>query len=907
MSFSRGARLGVYEIQAAIGQGGMGEVFRATDTRLNRDVAIKVLPAAFADDPDRVTRFRREAQVLASLNHPNIAAIHGLEETGAADGQPQHALVMELVDGATLADRLALGPLALDEVIAIARQIAEAVEYAHDRGIVHRDLKPANIKVRTDGTVKVLDFGLAKALEPSALSSRSAAQSPTITSPAMTRAGVIMGTAAYMSPEQARGKPVDRRADVWAFGCVLYEMLTGRRAFPGDSVADAITAVLAREPDWTVLPPSTPVSVRRLLRRSLEKDPARRLRDVGDARLDLLENEGANRAGVEESSGLPGRDARWIFFATGAVLSAALAFSAWWWFSDPAPVPQVRHLTLTLSPPATGLSIAFSRDGSRLAYSARDPDTGRNLIHVRPLAERQSHPLPGTENAANPVFSPDGAWLAFISIEAPEGAFAPHGQLKKVAVTGGPPIVLADAVALGVSWGPDDTIVHAAETENGVGLYRVSATGGTPERLTTPNRDSGEQRHGWPAHVPGSNAVLFSITGQPTFDDGRIAILSGPGDYRTVVEQGYRAQPLTSGHVAYVLNGNLMAAPFDNAGGRPSGAAVRLVEGVRSAALAGQAMFAFSNSGLLVYQVEAADSEERTLVWVTREGLRTTIDIEPDMYAYPRLSPDGRSLAVGSNRPPRDLWLIDLDRLARTPLTSGDRGLTATPPISDWTPDGRLTINRRVNTPETTLEVIDPRADGRSILLLSRPSLIAGPSWSPSTAVMAFFQFENATARDVWVMDAATSETRPFVQTRANERAPRFSRDGRWIAYVADPTGRDEVYVRPYPGPGAAIPVSTNGGREPVWSPNGRELFYREGGRFMAVAVEAGPVLTLGRPTMLFEGLDQPEILGVPNYDVAADGRFVMVAGRAARAAPSAGLNVVENWFEELNRVAPAR
>ena len=509
--------------------------------------------------------------------------------------------------------------------------------------------------------------------------------------------------------------------------------------------------------------------------------------------------------------------------------------------------------------------------------------------------------MSGTEGAMQPFFSPDGEWVGFFVSKTVEGSRAPAAQLKKVATRGGPPVVLADAVALGGSWGSDDAIVFSRATVNGVGLFRIPASGGTPEPLTTPQPDKGE-RHAWPEHLPGGKAIIFSITDRPTFNEGRIAALSvDTGQHHTVVEQGYHARFLTSGHLAYILNGDLMTVPFDTPRLGATGPPVRSQGGINSAPVAGEAGFGVSADGLLAYAQDNDGPGRRTLSWVTREGIRTPLSLEPDDYAFPRISPDGRRLAIDISS---DLWVIDLDRSTRTRITTGDRGLEPPPGYMTWTPDGKhLTFNRRIEPPGATIEWIDPARSEQSTVLVRQPQFVAGGAWSPNGRVLAFFQFQLATRRDLWVLEPGRDrQPRPFLITPANERGPRFSPDGRWIAYVSDASGRDEIFINAYPGPSGPIPVSTGGGQEPVWSRDRQELFYRQGDRMMAVAVDDAANAPLRAPRLLFEGLYQTDlVIGLPNYDVGRDGRFIMVSDPRA---PITGFTIVQNWFEEVKRRA---
>ena len=901
MPLRPGTRFNHYEVLAPIGAGGMGEVYRARDTKLGRDVAIKTLPDAFMADPERLARFEREARLLASLNHPHIGAIYGIEEVEGVRG-----LVLELIEGDTLAERLTNTHLSTTEALAIAHQVAEALDAAHNRGIIHRDLKPANIKLTSEGTVKVLDFGLAKAIagaEPevdlSAL--------PTATAHG-TRAGVVLGTAAYMSPEQARGRPLDKRTDIWSFGCLLYELLTGRRAFKGDSLSDTIVAILSTAPDWRALPTDTPALVRRLLRRCLEKDPARRLRDIGDASLEIAEALATPALETVDAAAQAVAAPRlrgWITLTAGVILASAITGVGVWWVVRPAATTPLSVLRLSMVVPAfegRASGIAVSRDGMKLVYLGYrgGPNEGeRTQLYLRALDAVDPQPVNGTVGAMQPFFSPDGEWIGFFITNNVAGSRAQEAQLMKVATRGGPPVVVANAVALGGSWGSDNTIVFSRATANGVGLFKISASGGPAEPLTTPQAGKSE-RHAWPEHLPGGKAIVFSITDRPTFNDGRIAVLAlDTGQHHTVVEQGYHGRFLTSGHLAYVLNGDLMTVPFDNARLEANGPPVRSVGAVDSEPVAGDAGFGVSADGLLAYATDNDEPGRRTLSWVTREGIRAPLSLEPDDYSYPRLAPDGRRLAIAIAK---DIWVIDLARATRTRITSGDRGLEAPPAYMTWTPDGRhLTFNRRIEAPGTTIEWIDPSASEKSTVLVRQPQFVAGGAWSPDGRILTFFQFQPATQRDLWVLELGNGrQPRPFLVTPANERGPRFSPDGRWIAYVSDASGRDEVLVNAYPGPSGPIPVSTGGGREPVWSRTGLELYYRQGDRVMAVSVDNAANPSLRSPRLLFEGPYQLDpVVGLPNYDVAPDGRFLMVSDPRA---PIMRFTIVHNWFEEVKR-----
>src|SRR5688572_22005330 len=684
MPLSTGTRLGPYEILSALGAGGMGEVYCARDTKLDRAVAIKILPEAFAADTERIARFQREAKTLASLNHPNIAHIHGLEESSGV-----RALVMELVEGEDLAQRIARGAIPVAEALSIAKQIADALEAAHEQGIIHRDLKPANIKVRPDGTVKVLDFGLAKAMEPAsalrASAGQAVSQSPTITTPAMTQAGVILGTAAYMSPEQARGKAVDTRADIWAFGCVLYEMLTGQRAFDGEGVSETIARVIEREPDWARLPATLSPALRTYIRRCLQKDPRQRVQAVGDVRLAL---EGAFETAGSQTAA-PAVVTEWrrvALVGVAAIIASAAIVGTLVWFAarGAEPVPsRVSRLQLTPAG-AAALSIgwndrdvAITPDGSRLIYIGNQG----TQIFVRAL-DALAPAAVFTGSPRGVFVSPDGLWIGFV-----DGV----GTLKKVAVTGGPAVTVATpdtAGSSGETWGADDTIIFATNSVE-TGLQRVSAAGGSLTVLTRPDRVQGEADHFWPEILPGGRAVLFTITSQTGgLDAAQVAVLDlETGTHRVLVRGGSHAHYVSSGHLVYASAGTLRAVPFDLARLETRGTPVTVVPDVVTTIKGGMDAVV-AGDGTLAYVLGTVEGTPRTLVWVDRQGRETPLLAQPRPYLLPALSPDGTRVAVFANDQEHDLWLWDLRRTTLTRLTSapGDDSLQV------WTPDSRRLI-----------------------------------------------------------------------------------------------------------------------------------------------------------------------------------------------------------------------
>ncbi len=901
MSLAPGARLGPYEILSALGAGGMGEVYRARDTKLGRDVALKVLPTDFALDADRLARFKREAQVLASLNHPNIAAIHGFEDSGET-----HALVLELVEGETLAERIARGAIPLDEALPIARQICDALEAAHEHSIIHRDLKPANIKVRPDGTVKVLDFGLAKLAESAgsaqpAAGSAHLSMSPTITSPAMmTGVGVILGTAAYMAPEQAKGRAADKRSDIWACGCVLFEMLTGKRPFDGDDATDLIAAIVRGEPDWAALRSDVPASIRALIRRCLEKDRKRRIADI--AVVQFLLNEQADIAAETPAlARSPARRGRMLAASlAGVVLGAAVATLVvrFLTYPEPARVTRFEIVASQAAPFASpaGVNVMISPDGSAIVYAAQPGGTDQLLL--RRTNEVEAKPIPGTERATNPFFSPDGSRIGFVS----------GGQLKTIALGGGPPAVVCEVTGQvqGATWAADAIVFGQA----GSGLFRVPAVGGRPESLAAPDVKKGESDYRWPEALPGGHAILYTIYGSGGVRQARIAARRLDGtDAKILVEGGNNAHYVPGGHLVYAtVPSSLMAVPFDLGRLEVTGAPVPVQEGVVAKGN-GAANFSIAGDGTLVYLRGGGTVFQtgRGFQWVGRDGKPLgPVATQVEGPRYPRLSPDGRRLAVTlgpSNQ--GNIWVIDVTG-ATQPLELTFKGHNVVPL---WRPDGKYLVFTSDRSGQRNLFGIP--ADG-SVLEPDRLSVSdyeqAPAAWSPDGQWVLFQQITPKTRTDLLLLGTGSEKKpRPWLQTEFDEDEASFSPDGRWVSYVSDQTGRAEVWVRPFPGPGAPIRMSAEGGHEPVWSRNGAELFYQSGRKLITAEVASRePELRFKPLRVLFEGGFVPYDPNVPRtYDVAPDGRFLMI--QEDQRPSSASLVVVQNWLEELKRLAPTR
>ena len=911
MTHRTGDRIGGFEVVAQLGEGGMGEVYRARDTKLDREVALKVLPATFVSDPDRLARFEREAKVLAQLNHPNIAQIYGFDA---------NAIAMELVEGPTLDElirdhRAETGAgLPFDRALAIARQIAVALEVAHDQGIVHRDLKPANIKVRDDGTVKVLDFGLAKAFAADAEAQHSAvANSPTLTARA-TQLGMIIGTAAYMSPEQAKARPVDRRADVWAFGVVFFEMLAGRRVFEGEDVSDVLASVLKTDPDWNLLPADLPAPARRLLRRCLEKDPKKRLRDIAEGILQLDEGLASGSTTSTITAVRPetpadqwrGFFSRWGAIGITAVVTA-LVVAGIGRYKTPKPVPPAVARLLHIPPAAAPLfisvfqtDVAVSPDGRMLAYSSGMAGNPVPHIYLRALDQLEAVPVRGAQPAVSPFFSPSGDEIGFIDQ-------VDQTLIKRIFTAGGPASTVTKA---------SHQIMGAAWTNNGIvfggrrgGLHVVNPSGGEARELTSPE---GDEVHVWPAWVPDTDVVLFA-TGNGTTGrfEGKLAAFDrAAGRMVRLNIAGTHPRYLHTGHIVYSANdGTLSAIAFDARRMELTGSPVPVLEGIGLKA-SGAANFDISSRGDLVYSIGGQIDANRTLTWVDRTGRETPIPAPERNYYYARISPDGARLSLDTRDEEQDIWVWDLrrDDLSRLTDKAGpdQYGL--------WLPDHRLVFN---STAASRSELFLQRSDGvGEPVQMSDSAGMGGPfpnAVTPDGKQVIFRAIPAGSAKnDLFLVDITGSQAKPrkLLSTEHDERNAALSPRGDYMVFESDLSGgRFEVFIRPFPDVDRVqVKISTDGGQEPVWSPTGREIFYLSNGRLMSVPVTITATgVDVGRATSLFQttsyffgGIGR-------NYDVSADGRrFVMVKSGAGDSARSAPITMVLNWAEEVRARTPA-
>jgi eukaryotic-like serine/threonine-protein kinase len=882
MSLFPGARFGPYEVTSALDSGGMGEVYRARDVRLRRDVALKVVSERHRLDPERCARFEREAQALAAVNHPNIATIHGIEH---ADGI--QAIVMELVEGQTLAERV-IARLSLGEALSFASQIVDALEAAHERGIVHRDLKPSNIRVRPDGTIKVLDFGLAKALEP--INAGVDMSAATVTADTM----AVVGTPCYMSPEQARGQSVDRRADIWAFGCVLYEMLAGRRAFDGSTSSDVIASVLGHEPNYEVLPPDTPPIVGRLLRRCLEKDLRRRLRDIADARIDLEDaREATITSSVADARRARPRSRRGALFATGVVallIAGAFVTRQTW-----APASTTSTRQFVLLPPDGGAfgngpndrtpAFALSPDGERIAFIAAVG--GRRSIWIRAIRSLEAVPVSGTDGVQGftpPCWSPDGSAIAFVV----------DGKLKRVSAQGGTPVTLADAPnGQGVTWSRDGTIVFAPSPSDA--LLRVPDTGGTPVPVT--RLAAGDLGHVFPDFLPdGRHFVYFVRAPQP-----RKGVYVGSIDsiedkrVRATREKAIYAPP---GYLLFLEQGRMFAQPFDANHFELTGEPIPVAESVAYVNTDGRVSVAVSPTGTLAYRVSGIRTASQP-VWVDREGRTIGPVGQPGDYSSVSLSPDGLRLAIelhDLSTGTGDLWIYDIARNLNSVFTTDRMHNT----LAVWSPDGRQLVFTARPDGGRNLHVkpVDGSRSDEPLLPIGVDRLPT--DWSRDGQYVLYQEGPNDDQRDLWTLKMADRTPTPVLKTKFSERFGRFSPDGRWVAYVSNETGRDEVYVCRFPGCSGKVAISSNGGGGARWHPNGRELFFVDAKvDVYAVPVKTGDSFTAGAPRRLFTAARFGE-----NQFVTDGERFLIVPEAPGSLQSAPPITVVEEWTSLLQKTS---
>jgi eukaryotic-like serine/threonine-protein kinase len=877
-----GRRLGPYEILAAIGAGGMGEVYKARDTRLDRIVAIKVLPLHLAGRTELRERFEREAKTIASLNHPHICTLH---DTGHQD--EIDFLVMEYIEGETLAQRLKKGSLPIQQALQYAIEIADALDKAHRKGITHRDLKPGNIMLTKSGT-KLLDFGLAK-LAQEAAPVIPDSQLPTMKG-SITGEGTILGTLQYMAPEQVEAKEVDARTDIFAFGAVVYEMATGKKAFEGKSSASVMAKIMEAEPPpMALLQPMTPPALDRVVKRCLEKEPDERWQSANDLTNELKWIAGASETAEVTAKPLKTAKEIWqrpAFLGMAVVAIAAAAVVAGWHLKPAAPLPVMR--TVIALPPDQQLAgltqpvVALSHDGKQLAYVA-SRSGGPQQLFLRAMDGLEARPIPGTEGAVSPFFSPDDQWVGF---------FTP-GTLKKVSVNGGAAVTLAGAGGpRGASWNTPGTIIFSPETNTT--LQQLSDQGGSPQALFQFEKDENSQR--WPDVLPGGKAIVFGASTQ----NSEVAVQQvGTAKRKTLVQNAIFPRYAASGHLIYVQGTTLMAVPFDPERLETKGAAVPVAEGIYLTST-NSADYSFSATGTLLYISGGIAAAQRKLVWVNRNGTEQILAAAPGDYDNPRVSPDGHHVALEFGG---QVWIYDLSRDTLTRFTF--EGNSNADPA--WTPDGkRISFRSTKDGPVNIYWQLADGSGGGERLTTNQFTQIP-KSWSPDGKFLAFHENNPTTKKDIWVLRLSDRKAEPFLRTPFNEGGPVFSPDGRWIAYISDESGRPEIYVQPYPGPGGKWQISAEGGSEPAWNRNGRELFYRTGNKMMAVEVTTQPTFSAGKPKLLFEGQYLSVQVGLTNtdYDISPDGQRFLMVKEIGRSVSTTQINVVQNWFEELKQKAP--
>jgi serine/threonine protein kinase len=901
-----GRTMSHFRIVERIGAGGMGVVYRAQDERLKRDVAVKFLPDIYAADPERLARLEREARLLASVSHPNIAAIHGLE---AAD--EMRFLVLEHVGGETLAQKLAKGPLPLEETLEICRQIAEGVEAAHEKGIIHRDLKPANVKITPEGIVKVLDFGLAKAFRD-VQSTTDATQLPT-SDAQVSRAGAILGTAAYMSPEQAKGKLVDKRTDIWAFGCILFECLTGHRPFQGETVTETLAAILTGKPDWQLLPSNARPKVQPVLQRCLQKDSKLRYHDIADAWLDI---EGSTNQLVEPMNVSRRPFVFWlaacaaVLFLVGIIIGLLLMRH----FPLPSPAPIVSS-TIKVEPGhwldggrraydaerPSRAAMAISSNGRFVVYSAIEESPGpqsKPQLYLRKLDRPEAEPIVGTKGGICPFLSPDNQWVGFWV----------GGRLKKIPVEGGVATTLCDAPSLfGANWGYDNSIVFA--DGNATGLSRVAAEGGKRETLTRPDPKQEESSHRLPSWLPNGKAVLFTVMRHGFDPQPWLALFRlDTRQWHLLLQDAADARYVPTGHLVFLRQGTLMAVQFDPARMDVIGQPVALVDNVMQAFSTnngyhtGAGQFGISDTGSLIYAAGAILPDlMNSLVWVDQKGTEQLATALRFPFFAPRLSPDGHRIAYVTVARRWRIYVYDLDIGTNSPLTR--EGLAGYP---IWTRDGKRIVFSWQKSFVSSL-FWQPFDESSAMEGLTKGDCDqdAGSLSSDGNAI-AFVESRwdaNKDNKDIFVLDLHSRRATPFLNSQFRERYPEFSPDGNWIAYSSDESERDEVYVRPFPGPGMKHPVSSQGGVQPLWARNGKQLFYRWQDQVWAVDVQTDGGFATGKPRLLFQKPGYELGSPIRGYDLSLDGqRFLMVKFDQRKPAPVTEMILVQNWFEELRQ-----
>ncbi len=897
-----GRTLGSYKVLERLGAGGQGHVYRALDTTLDREIAIKVLPAEFLADPARLKQFQQEAKLLAAASHANIAAVYAIEEF---DGV--HFFTQELVPGRPLSAIIKDGPLDLEDTLEVCRQIATALEMAHERRLIHRDLKPANVMVKPDGGVKVLDFGLALPVDRDDGADHEALSDSTPTISRTTGDSVIVGTAPYMSPDQARGRMVDQRTDIWSFGCVLFECLTGSRPFEGETLLDTLSAIVRAEPDWTLLPPATPRRLRHLIQRCLRKRVSDRLQHIGDARI-VLEEVLAGPLPAPELGNIQSpvtivRKPVWGIALAAALGGMLVGAIAWAWTRPPLEVRPPMRAVVMLDPARLDVdrssTLGLAPDGSALVYVATHDNVSQ--IYSRSLSSFESMPIEGTAGGENPFYSHDGDWVGFFTSDL---------SLAKVPAGGGVVVEVSKILVgnTGAVWLPDDTIVYGTNS-TGWGLRQVPVTGGEAKDITTLDIDAGETEHGWPHALPGGRSVLFTVS---TASSSSVAVVNlETGERRTVLENAADARYVAPGHLVYAQMGTLFATAFDLELLEPLGAPRPVVENLFAHSRGGRASYTIGANGALLYAPGATGPRRDRLVWVDRQGVAEQLpNVEAGDYNHPRLSPDNDYVAYNASTAGgrRDVWIYDVRREFTTKLTAGGNNSM---PV--WAPNGGSVVFASSGAGAPGLYT--RQADGGGVtheVLVSGHSLWP-ISWHDQT--IAYYELNPETGRDIWMYGLGGGQkarAELFQGGRFNERSPMFSPDGRWIAYVSNESGRDEVYVREYHGSGMRFTISNGGGREPVWSPDGNTLFYRSEGWLFAVPIETPEVggtgnFQAGSPDALFPGTFKTEVTaGNQMYDITADGQtFLMIEEDAELRGPDR-LHLVLDFALELETAGPA-